>query len=209
MPRKTKEEITKAKAERSANETRTAKERNKPLEEARETRAARREEQVQEERQRQVDKAAEEDEADARQSKKPTMLDGKPGAGSGLKPGDMFAPKSNPGAAARVPDQPLQPESLQSHGKGIIYDKDLDNPPYGAGDPEAVDEGPSGSLTTEQKKAERDKAEKATSRFKQHDPDNPTMGAGGRKDATASPSPIGSRPTKSDRAGGSNSGTGT
>jgi hypothetical protein len=145
-----------------------------------------------------------------------TLHDGKPGSGAGLKPGDWHAPASNPGAAARVPSQPLQPESLQSHGKGILYDKDLDNPPYDSGDPALVDEGPSGSGSPSNahahsrsidKAAERKKAEKATPRSKQADPDNPAIGRGGKKDATASPNPIGSRhASKNAVAGGSNSG---
>lgn len=136
-----------------------------------------------------------------------TLHDGKPGSGAGLKPGDWHAPKSNPGAAARVPSQPLQPESLQSHGLGILHDKDLDNPPYDVDDPEAVDESPSGTPPVVDKKAERKKAEKASAKFKQLDPDNPTIGGGGRKDATASPNRIGSRTaSKADVAGGSNSG---
>lgn len=77
--------------------------------------------------------------------KKVFLHDGKPGSGAGLKPGDWHAPASNPGAAARVLDHPMQPESAQSHGMGIIYDKDLANPPYDQGDPKKTDEGPSGS----------------------------------------------------------------
>ena len=88
----------------------------------------------------------------------------------------------------------MQPESLQSHGKGIIYDKDLDNPPYDTGDPEETDAGPSGSVAdVVDKNAEVEKAQKATPRAKQADPDNPAIGARGRKDATASPNPIGQR----------------
>jgi hypothetical protein len=137
-----------------------------------------------------------------------TTHDGKPGSGAGLKPGMLHAPASNPGAAARVPSQPLQPESLQSHGHGILFDKDLDNPPYDAADPAEVDAAPSGSNPEAvDKEAEVEKAEAASPAFKQHDPDNPTWGAGGRKDATASPNPIGSRTrSKNNVAGGSNSG---
>ena len=55
--------------------------------------------------------------------------------------------------------------------------------------------------------AERKKADRATSRSKQSDPDNPTLGAGGRADATASPNPIGSHHgSKNAVAGGSNPG---
>ena len=136
-------------------------------------------------------------------------LSGKPGSGAGLKPGDWFAPASNPGAAARVPSQPLQPESLQSHGKGIIYDKDLENPPYDAGDPMEVDAPPSGILPSIDKAAEVEKQEKMSSRAKLADPDNPTVMAGGKPDATASPNPIGSRgQRKADTPGGSNPGSG-
>lgn len=136
------------------------------------------------------------------------FLDGKPGSGAGLKPGSRFAPASNPGAAARVPNQPLQPESLQSHGKGILHDKDLDNGAYTGGvDPAEVDAGPSGSHPdVVDKEAERTKADRATARSKQLDPDNPTRAYKG-KDATASPKPIGTHHTgKNSVAGGSNSG---
>lgn len=158
-------------------------------------------------RERILARASEEDE-DAKKAAKPTLLDGKPSAGAGLKPGDFFAPKSNPGAAARVPDQPLSPDSKQSHGKGILYDKDLDNGAFASGDPEEIDAAPSGSNPkVVDKAAEVKKAEKATGRSRMADPDNPTLGYKGG-DATASPNPIGSTHTsKSDLAGGSNSGS--
>lgn len=155
----------------------------------------------------QVAKLEEQATGDVPEEDEITFHDGKPGSGAGLKPGDWHAPRSNPGAAARVPSQPLQPESLQSHGLGLLHDKDLDNPPFDTDDPEAVDEGPSGTSPVMDKEAERKKADKASGRFKQLDPDNPTIGAGGRKDATASPNPIGSRTaSKADVAGGSNPG---
>lgn len=117
-----------------------------------------------------------------------------------IAPGTLVAPASNPGAAARVPARPLQPESLQSHGKGIISDKDTTNPPYNSKDPLHVDAGPSGSGSETNtsggdvdKGAEREKAERQTSHDRATDPDNPTQGGEtGGKDATASPRPIGS-----------------
>lgn len=72
----------------------------------------------------------------------------------GAKPGDVIVPRSNPGAAARIPAKPLQPESLQSHGEGILYDKDTANPPYNVENAEEVDEGPSGSGSEENLPAE-------------------------------------------------------
>ena len=150
----------------------------------------------------------EEEEAEAKQPK-PKLLDAKkPGSGAGLKPGDLFAPASNPGAAARVPSQPLQPESMQSHGKGIVFDKDLDNGAYAGQDPYEVDAAPSGSNPrTVNKALEVEKANTMTARAKTLDPDNPAVGARG-KDATASPNPIGTRSrSRADVAGGSNSGS--
>lgn len=205
---KSKDEVREARGKRRQEQTAEAKKANKPADEARKVRNAARDERVKEERQKEIDRmvAAEED-SDKKSKGKVHTLKDKPGSGAGLKPGDLYAPSSNPGAAARVPDQPLQPESMQSHGKGIIYDKDLDNPPYDVGDPEEVDAPPSGSTPRIDKEAERKKAEKMTPRAKQHDPDNPTLGAGGRKDATASPNPIGSsNQSKNRTAGGSNSG---
>jgi hypothetical protein len=205
---KTKEAVTQARAARSHDEHEARKKANAPVEKAREVRKAHIDEATKAERQKQVDLLAEDDKADKKDKEKVTLHDGKPGSGAGLRPGQLHAPKSNPGAAARVPSQPLQPESLQSHGLGILYDKDLDNPPYDTGDPLETDEGPSGSNPgVVDKDAERKKAEKASPRFKQQDPDNPAIGAGGRKDATASPDPIGSRTkSKNSVAGGSNSG---
>jgi hypothetical protein len=200
------EEARETRSARAQEEHEEAVERSAPAREARQVRNDALREQMNAARQRELDAAAqaeeEEDEKDV------ALLDEKPGSGSGLKPGDYFAPTSNPGAAARVPVQPLQPESLQSHGKGIVFDKDLDNPPYGTDDPEAVDAGPSGSNPRfVDKEAEVEKAEKATSRYKTSDPDNPAIGRGGKKDATASPNPIGShRASKNAVAGGSNSG---
>jgi len=205
-----KETVAEARSKRTRATAEEETKRSAPARKARDIRNQHLKDQVKQERERQVDLAVEDDErgAKAKGSAKATLLDGKPGSGAGLKPGDWFAPKSNPGAAARVPSQPLQPESMQSHGKGILYDKDLDNPPYDTGDPEETDEGPSGSVGhVVDKDAERKKAEKATARFKQSDPDNPAIGARGKKDATASPNPIGSRhSSKNAVAGGSNSG---
>lgn len=208
--KKSKEEVTEARSKRTKAAADERVKQSAPARKARQIRNEHLKEQIKNERMRQVDLHAEEEEksAKAKTAGKPTMLDGKPGSGAGLKPGDLYAPKSNPGAAARVPSQPLQPESMQSHGKGLIYDKDLDNPPYDTGDPVETDEGPSGSVAdVVDKKAERQKAEKATPRFKQVDPDNPAIGRGGKKDATASPNPIGTRhSSKNAVAGGSNSG---
>lgn len=204
MAKKNSEDVKAERSKRAQDETEHREEAQEKVREARQIRREAQDEQVKAARDRQIDlaEAAEDDDEDR---PKPKMLDGKPGSGSGLKPGDWFAPKSNPGAAAQVPTRPLQPESLQSHGKGIIYDKDLDNPPYGDDDPEAVDASPSGSRPSAvDKDAELKKANKATSRFKQNDPDNPTVGARG-KDATASPNPIGSG-TGRRPAGGSDSG---
>ena len=203
-----KEQTREERSKRSQRSTEEAAKKNKPAESARKVRNDYNRKEAEERHQREVDIMADAADADAKVKKaeKPTLV-GRPGSGAGLKPGDVFAPSSNPGAAARVPSQPLQPESLQSHGKGILYDKDLDNPPYDTGDPEATDEGPSGS-TPEQadKEAERKKAEKATPRSKQLDPDNPARGRSGR-DATASPRPIGRHAkSRADVAGGSNSG---
>lgn len=208
MAKKSKEEARSARAKRSAAANEDAAKKSAPARKARDIRNSHRQEQVKSARERQIDLAAKAEEDDTKKASKPHLLDGKPGSGAGLKPGDWFAPKSNPGAAAQVPNQPLQPESLQSHGKGIVYDKDLDNPPYDVGDPEETDAGPSGAVEGPiDKAAERKKAEKATARFKQSDPDNPTIGARGRKDATASPAPIGTRnASKNAVAGGSNSG---
>lgn len=123
-----------------------AAERDAPAEEAREIQfQARRDEEAEraeaaiKEAQAKAEAAAEEDHPE------PTLHDGKVGSGAGLKPGDWHAPASNPGAAAQVPSAPLQPESMQSHGQGILYDKDLCNPPYDLGDPLEVDAPPTGS----------------------------------------------------------------
>lgn len=216
--KQSKEQVREARHARAQEDHEARQKANAPVQKARDIRNTAMRKDAQDRRQAEVDLMTEaEGKDEKRKAEKPHLLDGKPGSGAGLKPGDMFAPKSNPGAAARVPMQPLQPESLQSHGKGILFDKDLDNPPYDAGDPELVDEGPSGSGSPSNahahsrsidKKAEREKAEKATARSKQLDPDNPTRAVGGRKDATASPDPIGSRrSSKNDLAGGSNSGT--
>jgi len=175
---KTKEAVTQARAARSHDEHEARKKANAPVEKAREVRKAHIDEATKAERQKQVDLLAEDDKADKKDKEKVTLHDGKPGSGAGLRPGQLHAPKSNPGAAARVPSQPLQPEGPSGSNPGVV-DKD----------------------------AERKKAEKASPRFKQNDPDNPTIGAGGRKDATASPDPIGSRTkSKNSVAGGSNSG---
>jgi hypothetical protein len=190
---KSKTQAQAERAERSKENSAKAHKANEPMKKAREVRKETLDAQAKEE---------------PKKAEKPHMLDGKPGSGSGLKPGDLFAPKSNPGAAARVPSQPLQPESLQSHGLGILYDKDLDNPPFDTGDPEVTDRGPFGIKDEEATDEEARKAENATSRSKQHDPDNPAIGARGLKDATASPNRIGSKSRKSDTAGGSNSGSG-
>jgi hypothetical protein len=201
-----KEQVREARAKRAADHADDTAEATATIEKARADRDealtdeedARREEEL---------KAAEEDE-DADEAQQVTLHDGKPGSGAGLKPGDWHAPASNPGAAARVPTQPLQPESLQSHGKGILHDKDLDNGAFASGgDPSVVDQGPFGTVGEEATLREAEKADKATARFKQRDPDNPTIGGGGRKDATASPNPIGSsRRSKNAVPGGSNSG---
>lgn len=204
-----KEQVRETRAARAQEASDKAQKASAPARKARDIRNDTRKEEIKKERQKQIDLAAEEEEsAKPKTARAVTLLDGKPGSGSGLKPGDHFAPKSNPGAAARVPTQPLQPESLQSHGKGILHDKDIDNPPYDTGDPEETDASPAGSVEGPvDKKAEREKAEKATPKFKQNDPDNPAIGARGKKDATASPNPIGTRHTsKNARAGGSNSG---
>lgn len=199
-----------AAAKEEAQEKQRAKQEKaaEPIRKARQVRDEALNEQKKEETDRALKAAEAMEKADAEKQPKPKLLDGKPGSGAGLKPGDWFAPKSNPGAAAQVPSQPLQPESLQSHGKGILYDKDLDNGAFAANvDPEVVDAGPFGLTDEDQTEAERDKAERATSRFKQVDPDNPTMGAGGRRDATGSPRPMGShRTSKNAVPGGSNSG---
>jgi hypothetical protein len=134
---------------------------------------------------------------------------GAPTEGVGLKPGDWHAPASNPGAAARVPDQPLQPESMQSHGKGILFDKDLSNPPYDTGDPLATDASPAGSRSPSNtgvgggvdKETERKRLD-SPARAKELDPDNPTQ------DATASPNPAGTtHSSHANRPGGSNPGS--
>jgi hypothetical protein len=77
------------------------------------------------------------------------------------KPGDIIVPRSNPGAAARIPAKPLQPESMQSHGEGIIHDKDTVNPPYNVENAEEVDEGPSGSGSAENLPAETEEEKEA------------------------------------------------
>lgn len=205
----TKEAVHEARSKRTQAASAAAEKRNAPARKARDIRNEHLRGEIKKSRERLVDLHAEDDEdTKTKKSERPTLLDGKPGSGAGLKPGDLYAPKSNPGAAARVPSQPLQPESMQSHGKGLLYDKDLDNPPYDTGDPEETDAGPSGSVEGPvDKEAERKKAEKASPRFKQSDPDNPAIGRGGKKDATASPNPIGSRhSSKNAVSGGSNSG---
>lgn len=207
---KSKEDITESRAERAEARNEELREQNKPSVEARQVLADHASEKQADENKRAM-KRVEDEQAEAEKGKKGKVHTlGKPGSGAGLKPGDWFAPSSNPGAAAQVPDQPLQPESLQSHGKGIIFDKDLSNPPYDTGDPLETDAGPSGthSHSTVDKDAERKKADKATSRSRMSDPDNPTDHARGKKDATASPNPIGTTGgKKNSRAGGSNSGT--
>lgn len=203
-----KEQVRETRETRSQERAAEATKANAPARQAVEVRNDALKEHIRTSREEELDAVVEDDKRRAGpQDKKPFLLDGKPGSGAGLKPGDLFAPKSNPGAAARVPMQPLQPESLQSHGLGILYDKDLDNPPYNTGDPLVTDEGPSGVMDEEQSKAEAKKAEKATSRSKTLDPDNPTIDGRGRGDATASPNPIGSsQRSKNAVAGGSNSG---
>jgi hypothetical protein len=205
---KSKTQAQAERAERSKENSAKAHKANEPMKKAREVRKETLDAQAKEEREAEINRGVEDEKAQPKKAEKPHMLDGKPGSGSGLKPGDLFAPKSNPGAAARVPSQPLQPESLQSHGLGILYDKDLDNPPFDTGDPEVTDRGPFGIKDEEATDEEARKAENATSRSKQHDPDNPAIGARGLKDATASPNRIGSKSRKSDTAGGSNSGSG-
>lgn len=205
---KQKVDVTTARAERAKEIGDKAEKEAAPARSARETRNEYLRKEQEESRQAAIDEAADAEESSKKKANKVHLLDGKPGSGSGLKPGDLFAPKSNPGAAAAVPSQPLQPESMQSHGKGILYDKDIDNPPYDTGDPLVTDEGPSGTRGEEATRAEAKKAEKASSKFKTQDPDNPTIGVGGKGDATASPLPIGSRNrSKTDRPGGSNSGS--
>ena len=208
--RATKEQTKSDRAARASADNEEAAKKNAPARKARDIRNETVREQVKKSRLAAVEAAAAEDEADSKKkgTAKVHLHDGKPGSGAGLKPGDLHAPKSNPGAAAPVPSQPLQPESLQSHGKGILYDKDLDNPPYDVGDPAETDASPAGSVEGRvDKKAERQKAEKATARSKQADPDNPAIGARGKKDATASPNPIGSSASsKNAVAGGSNPG---
>lgn len=207
---KHKSDVTAARHERAKAVGDELNEKSAPARQARDERNEALQKQQLEQREKEIDLAEKEDEGSSkRKLEKPTLLDGKPGSGSGLKPGDWFAPKSNPGAAARVPMQALQPESLQSHGKGILGDKDLDNPPYDTGDPAEVDASPAGSRPEMvDKEAETKKADRATADFKTKDPDNPTVGAGGKKDATASPEPIGSRSrSKTNVSGGSNSGS--
>lgn len=207
--RATKEETRSVRAKRASADVEAATKANAPARKARDVRNDALRDEIKKQRLAQVDLAAEEEDKETKKAaSKPHLLDGKPGSGAGLKPGDLFAPKSNPGAAARVPMQPLQPESLQSHGKGLLFDKDLDNPPYDTGNPAETDAAPAGSVEGRvDKDAERKKAEKATARSKQSDPDNPAIGARGRKDATASPNPIGSSASsKNAVAGGSNPG---
>lgn len=194
-------------AARSQEESAAQQKKNAPARKARDIRNQALRDSEKQRRDEMLDAHVAED-AKAKKAEKPTLLDGKPGSGAGLKPGDLFAPKSNPGAAARVPMQPLSPDSKQSHGKGILYDKDLDNGAFAEGDPEAIDAAPSGSNPdVVDKDAEVKKAEKATARSRMTDPDNPTTGYKGG-DATASPNPIGThRRSKSDIAGGSNSGS--
>lgn len=227
MAKKTSEQVHEDRTTRSQQAAADRHERNAPAREAREVRNQALRDQEVEKRRRQIDLTAKEEEVDGafetdekgkvtgKSKKELTLHDGKPGSGAGLKPGDWHAPASNPGAAARVPTQPLQPETLQSHNLGILYDKDIDNPPYDTGNPLETDAAPSGSGSPSNtgtgrgvdKKAEREKAEKISAKGKQSDPDNPAIGAGGRKDATASPNPIGShRISKSHVSGGSNSG---
>lgn len=219
--KQSKEAVKEARGKRAHEEGERAHKASEPAREARDIRNESIKEEAKARRMAQIDLMAEEEESGRKRISagqgKVTLHDGKPGSGAGLRPGQLHAPKSNPGAAAAVPNQPLQPESLQSHGLGILYDKDLDNPPYDVGDPEATDEGPSGSGSasnahahsrTIDKQLERKKAEKATPRSKQLDPDNPAIGRGGKKDATASPEPIGTRNgSKNAQAGGSNPGT--
>lgn len=211
--RKSAEQVKDDRATRSQKNSEAAHKQNEPAVKAREDRDKAVREVAEEEREARL--AAAEEETEAEEPKKVHKLTGKPGSGAGLRPGDWIAPSSNPGAAARIPTQPLQPEALQSHGKGILHDKDLDNPPYDLGDPVVTDEGPSGSgspsnlshARTVDKAAERKKAESLSPRGRSLDPDNSTVGAGGVGDATASPKPIGTRGgKKNSRSGGSNPG---
>lgn len=216
---KSEEEVKDARAKRNAESQKALKRQNEGATSARDVLKAHRGEVKQKELEDQIAKAEAESEAKekTKKSEKVHLLDStKVASGAGLKPGDLFAPKSNPGAAARVPSQPLQPESMQSHGKGILFDKDLDNPPYNEGDPEYVDQGPSGSGSPTNdifsrgvdKEAEQRKAESLSSEGRQYDPDNTTVAAGGKKDPTASPHPIGTGAgSKTNTPGGSNSGS--
>lgn len=213
--RKSAEQVKEERATRAQERSETAHEANQPAVEARDIRDAAITEQQEAEFEEQVKRAEESNKATASDKKKATVLS-KPGSAAGLKPGDLIAPSSNPGAAARIPDQPLQPESLQSHGFGILYDKDLDNPPYNEGDPAETDRSPSGSGSPSNlgharhvnKDAEVKKAESLSSAGRMLDPDNPSFTGAGTKDATASPRPIGThRAGKNNRAGGSNSGS--
>lgn len=214
--RKSKEQVAEDRSKRQQAQVKEEYEASAPVREARQVRNDYVREQAKQRSLAALDQSVNEADPEFKKSQKPHLLESaKPGSGAGLKPGDWFAPKSNPGAAARVPSQPLQPETLQSHGKGIIFDKDLDNPPYDAGDPVETDEAPSGtgSRTNARsqdrgvdKEAEREKAEKATPRSKMTDPDVRARGRRG-KDATASPEPIGSHAhSRTDVPGGSNSG---
>lgn len=197
-----------SRANRAQEEGEAAAEASEPARRARDIRNDALKEQEKERRQAVLDQANESEER-SKKAAKPHLLDGKPGSGAGLRPGDFFAPKTNPGAAAMVPTQPLSPDSLQSHGKGILYDKDLDNGAFAAAaDPADIDAAPFGSNPdVVDKDAEVEKAEKATPKSRMADPDNPTIGYKGA-DATASPNPIGTRRrSKSDISGGSNSGS--
>lgn len=212
--RQTKEHVKETRSKRAKQTAEEATKANVPAQKARDLRNTANREAAEKRHEEEVEAMERETESKAKTVKAKAVVVGKPGSGAGLKPGDYFAPATNPGAAAMVPTQPLQPESKQSHGKGILYDKDLDNPPYDVGDPLKTDEGPSGTGSPSNtgdgkgvdKAAERKKAERATPRSKQLDPDNPTRGRTGR-DATASPKPIGTHGrSKADVPGGSNSG---
>lgn len=213
--RKTAEQIKEDRASLAAKKSDELHKENEPAVKAREERDEAVRELMDKEHEKEVELAEALSEVEEESKGKVHKLSAKPGSAAGLKPGDWFAPSSNPGAAAMVPTQPLQPESLQSHGKGILADKDLDNPPYNVGDPLHTDEGPSGSGSPSNlragkrvdKAAERKKAEGQTSRARTMDPDNPTMTGSGKPDPTASPLPIGTRGGgKNSRSGGSNPG---
>src|SRR5687767_11735619 len=140
MAKKSKDQVAAERSERVKDRAEMAKETREKMETLREERKEAIKGQTEEQRERLLRDAEDQEEEE---QPDPYLLTGKPGSGAGLKPGDWFAPESNPGAAARVPAQPLQPESLQSHGKGILHDKDLENGPFnGVDDPEEIDAAP-------------------------------------------------------------------